>query len=128
MKKLAFVFMLLFGFLIMAVDATAATKAVSDKKKTYTEDEFISAFNGKMKKYLIEKLGQPARKTQSVRPAGASSILGSVPMKEDKSKPQNIEIWYYRNIVRYDAKNTYKEVEVTILNDRCSSVAFFNSR
>lgn len=115
---------------MLAIEASAATGKTNsaDKKKVYTEDEFIRTFNGKIKTYLVEKLGQPVRKTQSVRPAGASSILGSVPMKEDKSKPQNIEIWYYKNIVRYDAKNTYNAVEVTILNDRCSSVAFFNDK
>lgn len=94
--------------------------------KTYTEDEFLSGFSGKSKKVIIEKLGQPARKELSVKPTNAENVVGQ---KEDsKSKRVNIEMWYYKNLVKYDPKRTYKETEVTLVNDRVMNIAFFNNK
>ena len=94
--------------------------------KTYTEDEFLTSFSGKTKKVVIDKLGTPIRKELSVKPTNAETVVGQ---KEDsKSKRVNIEMWYYKNIVKYDAKRTYKETEVTIVNDRVMNIAFFNNK
>lgn len=94
--------------------------------KTYTEDEFLSGFSGKSKKVIIEKLGQPVRKELSVKPTNAENVVGQ---KEDnKSKRVNIEMWYYKNLVKYDRKKTYKETEITLVNDRVMNIAFFNNK
>lgn len=94
--------------------------------KTYTEDEFLTGFSGKSKKIIIEKLGQPTRKELSVKPTNAENVIGQ---KEDsKSKRVNIEMWYYKNLVKSDPKRTYKETEVTLVNDRVMNIAFFNNR
>ncbi len=94
--------------------------------KTYTEDEFLNNFSGKSKKVIIEKLGAPARKELSVKPTNAENIVGQ---KEDsKAKRVNIEMWYYKNLVKYDPKRTYKETEVTLVNDRVMNIAFFNNK
>ena len=82
--------------------------------------------SGKTKKVVIDKLGTPIRKELSVKPTNAETVVGQ---KEDsKSKRVNIEMWYYKNIVKYDAKRTYKETEVTIVNDRVMNIAFFNNK
>ena len=94
--------------------------------KTYTEDEFLSGFSGKSKKVVLEKLGQPSRKQLSVKPTNAENVVGQ---KEDaKSKRVNIEMWYYKNLVKYDPKRTYKETEVTLVNDRVMNIGFFNNK
>lgn len=105
----------------------AATKATG-KSKTYTEDEFISVFQGKSRKVISEKLGSPVKKEQSVKPSGADSMLIGKVKSEEKSKPVNVEMWYYKNIVRYDPKRTYSETELTFVNDRLMNIAFFNNR
>lgn len=104
---------------IASLSAIASTK-------TYTEDEFLTAFSGKSKKVIVEKLGMPARKELSVKPTNAENVVGQ---KEDgKSKRVNIEMWYYKNLVKYDPKRTYKETEVTLVNDRVMNIAFFNNK
>jgi len=105
----------------------AAAKAAG-KSRTYTEDEFITAFQGKSRKVISEKLGLPAKKEQSVKPTGADGMLAGKVKAEEKSKPVNVEMWYYKNIVRYDPKRTYKETELTFVNDRLMNIAFFNNR
>jgi len=47
---------------------------------------------------------------------------------ESKSKPVKVEMWYYKNIVKYDPKRTYKETEITFVNDKAMNIAFFNNR
>ena len=96
--------------------------------KTYTEDEFITAFQGKSRRVITDKLGSPVKKEQSVKPTGADSMLVGKVKSEEKSKPVNVEMWYYKNIVKYDPKRTYKETELTFVNDRLMNIAFFNSR
>lgn len=103
--------------------------AAPPKNTTYTEDEFLNQFSGKSKKVISEKLGNPVKKELSVKPTGASGMLGAVAATEDKkSKPVKVEMWYYKNLVKYDAKRTYKETEITFVNDRAMNIAFFNNR
>jgi hypothetical protein len=95
--------------------------------KTYTEDEFLDSFSGKSKKAVEAKLGAPAKKQLSVKPTNAGSVIGK--NVEDKNqKPVKVEMWYYKNIVKYDQKRTYKETEITFVNDRVMNIGFFNNR
>jgi hypothetical protein len=97
-------------------------------KKTYTEDQFLSAFSGKSKALITQKLGAPFKKDASVKPQGASSFLNRVGADEKGSKRVNVEMWYYKNLVKYDATRTYKETEITFVNDKVMNIAFFNNR
>jgi hypothetical protein len=108
--------------------ALASQVSAAPAKKTYTEDEFIGSFSGKSKKVVVDKLGQPFKKELSVKPSGASTVLMRAGADEKKSKPVKVEMWYYRNIVKYDPKRTYKETEVTLVNDKVMNIAFFNNR
>ena len=99
--------------------------AESAAKKSYTEVEFLRAFSGKSRKAVSEVLGDPAKREQSVRPSNAAKVIGK-PM--DTSKPVNVEMWYYKDIVSYEPKKTYKMTELTFVNDRCMNIAFFNNR
>lgn len=96
--------------------------------KTYTEDQFLDTFSGKTKKLVTAKLGAPFKKELSVKPAGAAGFLGKVGADEKNSKRVNVEMWYYKNIVKYDPKRTYKETEITFVNDKVMNIAFFNNR
>ncbi|MDP8567147.1 hypothetical protein [Methylophilus aquaticus] len=96
--------------------------------KTYGESEFIDSFSGKSKKVVEEKLGKPVRKQQSVKPTNASNMIAGMGQQEKNSKPVQVEMWYYKNLVKYDKKNTYKETEVTFVNDRVMNIGFFNNR
>jgi hypothetical protein len=108
--------------------STLGTVYAAPKNNTYTENEFLNQFSGKSKKVITEKLGNPAKKELSVKPTGASSMIGAVAVEDKKSKPVKVEMWYYKNIVKYDAKRTYKETEITFVNDRVMNIAFFNNR
>jgi hypothetical protein len=96
--------------------------------KTYTEDEFLNNFSGKSKKVIVDKLGAPAKKQLSVKPTNASTMLAGKVKEESTSKPVKVEMWYYKNLVKYDPKRTYKETEITFVNDRVNGIAFFNNR
>lgn len=96
--------------------------------KTYTEDEFLNNFSGKSKKVIVDRLGAPAKKELSVKPTNASTIIGRNVDGEKGQKPVKVEMWYYHNIVTYDKKRTYKETEITFVNDRAMNIAFFNNR
>jgi len=110
----------------------AATMSVAHaappKKGGYTEDEFLSAFSGKTKKVISEKLGEPAKKELSVKPTGASVMMQKAGADDKNSKPVKVEMWYYKNLVKYDPKRTYKETEITFVNDVAMNIAFFNNR
>jgi hypothetical protein len=110
----------------LAIGLFAASSAFA-AGKTYTEDEFLDAFGGKTKKLITAKLGAPAKKELSVKPSNASSVTGK-DVDDKSSKPVKVEMWYYTNIVRYDPKRTYKETEITFVNDRVMNIAFFNNR
>jgi len=107
---------------------TGAVQAAPANKKTYSEDEFLNAFSGKSKKVITAKLGAPLKKELSVRPSGASSMIGAAGVEDKKSKRVAVEMWYYKNLVSYDPKHTYKETEITFVNDRAMNIAFFNNR
>lgn len=112
--------------LLLSVSLVQANAA--DNKKTYTEDQFLNTFSGKSKKVISDKLGKPFKKEMSVKPQGASGFLGKVGADEKNSKRVNVEMWYYKNIVNYDPKRTYKETEITFVNDKAMNIAFFNNR
>ena len=110
------------------VTTGGAVQAAPANKKTYTEDEFLNAFSGKSKKVITAKLGAPVKKELSVRPSGASGMIGAAGVEDKKSKRVAVEMWYYKNLVSYDPKHTYKETEITFVNDRAMNIAFFNNR
>lgn len=119
----------LLSFVMAAcIFATFSIANASPPKKTYTEDEFLNTFSGKSKKVVADKLGQPFKKELSVKPAGANTMLLKAGADEKNSKPVKVEMWYYKNIVKYDPKHTYKEIEVTLVNDKVMNIAFFNNR
>ena len=95
--------------------------------KTYTEDEFITNFSGKTKKTITDKLGKPTKTALSVKPSNAGQVTGKN-VDDKTSKPVKVEMWYYKNVVKYDPKRTYKETELTFVNDRVMNIAFFNNR
>ena len=112
---------------VMTVSVSAEPKGKS-ANKTYTEDEFITAFQGKSRKAISASLGAPVKKEQSVKPTGADGMLVGKVKAEEKSKPVNVEMWYYKNVVQYAPKKTYKQTELTFVNDRCMNIAFFNEK
>lgn len=104
---------------------SGATLADTEKAgKTYTEQKFLKEFSGKTRKQVAEKLGQPGKKAQSVKPVGGDAMLTSVAQGEKKSV--NVEMWYYAHLVTYDGKRTYKSTELTFVNDRVQNIGFFN--
>src|SRR5689334_22836191 len=106
------------GLSMVAMQVSAESKGKL-AAKTYTEDEFISAFQGKSRKAISTALGAPAKKEQSTKPTGADAMLAGKVKAEEKSKPVNVEMWYYKNVVSYAPKKTYKQTELTFVNDRC---------
>jgi hypothetical protein len=117
------------GLTMVALLSGLSSVAMADggtkgKGKTFSETEFLTTFSGKTKKQVVDKLGQPVKKELSSKPSNAESFIGQ---PTDTSKPSNVEMWYYANNVKYDAKHTYKTTEITFLNDRCTNIAFFNN-
>ena len=98
------------------------------ESKTYTENEFLNNFSGKSKKVVLAALGEPAKKQLSVKPTNAEKVTGKNFKENKDSKPVKVEMYYYKNIVKYDPKNTYKETEITFVNDRVMNIAFFNNK
>lgn len=118
------------GFMAATMLAGAmigSTVEAAPKAKSYDELSFLKAFSGKSRKQVAALLGQPLKKEQSVKPSNADSFVAKAG-KEDKSRPVNVEMWYYANIVKYDATRTYKSTEMTFVNDRCQNIAFFNNK
>ena len=112
----------------LAFGAMAETnKAAGKKKRVYTEEQFLNACSNKSRKQITDMLGAPAKKAQSVKPTNAESMIAKAGTV-DKNKRVNVEMWYYNNIVTYDGKRTYKEAELTFVNDRVQNVGFFNNR
>ena len=118
-KKLLFIFIALgFSFQVLA-----------EGKKLYTENEFLDAFGAKSKEKVLQILGEPARKEMSVKPSNASSVIGRPTEKGvGSSNRVNIEMWYYNNLVKSDAKNTWKQTELTIMTGKVNNIGFFNNR
>lgn len=103
-----------------SVFAASATQA----KKIYKEIEFIQVFKGKNQKFVLETLGKPARKQSPVKPNNADGYVGkAVP---SNIKAEVIEMWYYPNLVSYNSKQTFKQTEVTFINDVVSNMTFVN--
>lgn len=123
-KKLSFS-LVTAAFLTATLSSAHAGAA---NKNTYTEDQFLNSFSGKSQKLITEKLGAPDKKEQSVKPAGASTFMAKAGAEDKNSKPVKVEMWYYHNIVKYDPKHTYKETEITFVNERAMNIAFFNNR
>jgi hypothetical protein len=99
--------------------------------KVYPENEFINSFSGKSMKVVSEKLGKPTKIEHSVKPSNAGAMTGSIAggnVDDKSSKPVKVEMWYYKNLVKYDAKHTYSETEITFVNDRVMNIAFFNNK
>ena len=113
---------------VMLVTVSLSQVNAASAGKTYTEDQFLNSFSGKTKKVISDKLGAPFKKELSVKPAGASGFLGKVGADEKDSKRVNVEMWYYKNLVKYDPKHAYKETEITFVNDKVMNIAFFNNR
>ncbi|MEE9331281.1 MAG: hypothetical protein V3U89_03520 [Methylophilaceae bacterium] len=113
--------------LALTIATFAFVGLASAAGKIYTENEFLDSFSGKSKKVVMNKLGKPVKTQLPVKPANAEKITGK---KFDKaqSKKVKIEMWYYKGIVRYDPKHTYKEVEITFVNNRVGNIAFFNNK
>ena len=112
----------------MLVTVSLSQVNAASASKTYTEDQFLNSFSGKTKKVISDKLGAPFKKELSVKPAGATGFLGKVGADEKDSKRVNVEMWYYKNLVKYDPKHAYKETEITFVNDKVMNIAFFNNR
>ena len=106
----------------------ASTVFAAGAVKTYTENEFLNNFSGKTKTVVTSKLGEPAKKELSVKPSNASTMVGGKDAEGANSKKVKIEMWYYKNIVKYDSKHTYKETEITFVNDHVLNIAFFNNK
>jgi hypothetical protein len=99
----------------------------AEQKRVFTEDEFISLFSGKPKSRVLKYLGKPDTTDIAIKPKGASSVLGRPTVdKKNPNKKSKIEMWYYNHIVEYSPKKTYTKVELTLVNDRCVNIAFFN--
>lgn len=122
-KTLSISIAMLAGLAMLSTSSLA--EPAPAKKSSYTEVEFLRAFSGKSRKVVSEKLGLPSKKEQSVKPSNAAGMVGQ-PM--DTSKPVNVEMWYYKNIVQYEPKKLYKVTELTFVNDRCMNIAFFNNK
>lgn len=114
----------LIGSVVLGMLATSQSFAAG---KTYTEDEFLTNFSGKTKKAVSATLGKPVKTQLSVKPSNAAAVTGKN-LDDKKNKPVKVEMWYYSNIVKYDPKRTYKEIELTFVNDRVMNIAFFNNR
>ncbi len=114
------------GLIVGLLAATSGFAAGA--AKIYTENEFLDKFSGKTKTVITEKLGAPAKKELSVKPTNASAMVGGKDVDDGKSKKVKVEMWYYKNIVKYDPKHTYKETEITFVNDRVLNIAFFNNK
>ena len=111
--------------LVVSMLASASVIAAT---KVYTENQFLDNFQGKSKKVVSEKLGSPIKKQLAVKPTNAGAVTGQNVEGQKGSKPVKVEMWYYKNNVRYDQKRTYKETEITFVNDRVMNIAFFNNR
>lgn len=117
--------LLVAGILLASIMVTAPVMA-EPKKTTYTEEEFLNAFGNKTRSVVAKQLGEPLKKEQSVKPSNASTVIGRPTDKQ--GKPDEVEMWYYKDLVKYDPKRTYKTIELTFVNDRCVNIAFFNNR
>lgn len=106
-------------FAFVSINAYAA-------KTTYSEEDFLRSFSGKSNKVVLDKLGAPDKKEQSVKPTNANAMIAG--KGKESSKPVNVEMWYYNGRVNYAPQKTYKFTELTFVNGRCMNIAFFNNK
>lgn len=86
--------------------------------------EFIQVFKGKNQKFVLKTLGKPMNKKNPVKPNNAEGYVGkAIP---SNSKVEVIEMWYYPNLVSYNSKQTFKQTEITFINDVVSNMTFVN--
>ena len=116
----------LFFTVLLSVLFLATGYAGETKKRTFTEDEFISVFSGKPKARVVKYIGEPDNKEIAIKPKGAQGVVGSKVRVEDAKQKDRVEMWYYNNIVEYSPGKTYKFVEITMINDRVVNLGFFN--
>ena len=116
----------LFFTVLLSVLFLANGYAGETKKRTFTEDEFISVFSGKPKARVVKYIGEPDNKEIAIKPKGAQGVVGSKVRVEDAKQKDKVEMWYYNNIVEYSPGKTYKFVEITMINDRVVNLGFFN--
>lgn len=118
----------LFKFLsALLLSCMVSINAISEDKRVFSEDEFISIFSGKPKSRVLKYLGEPDKKNIAIKPKGANSVVGSrLKVDQNKKDKAKVEMWYYNNIVQYSPKKTYKFVELTLMNDRIVNIGFFN--
>lgn len=115
---------------LIAVGILLSGNVMASKAKTFSEEEFLKSFSGKSNKVVTAVIGQPFKKELSVKPKDADSMVSMTAAASAKApqKPVKVEMWYYKNIVKYDKKNTYKMTELTFVNDRCMNIGFFNNK
>ena len=116
----------LFFTVLLSVLFLATGYAGETKKRTFTEDEFISVFSGKPKALVVKYIGEPDNKEIAIKPKGAQGVVGSKVRVEDAKQKDKVEMWYYNNIVEYSPGKTYKFVEITMINYRVVNLGFFN--
>jgi len=113
---------------VFADDAVKTSKHSKKKSagKTYNEIEFIKMFSHKNRQQVSEALGKPVEIAQASKPSDAERSVASMGQSVDQTKVDHVEMWYYKNLVRVDAKRTYNKTELTFVNDNCQNIAYFN--
>lgn len=113
---------------VFADDAVKTTKPSKKRSagKTYNEVEFIKMFSYKSRQQVSEALGKPVEIAQASKPSDAERSVASMGQQMDQAKVDHVEMWYYKNLVRSDAKHTYNKTELTFVNDKCQNIAYFN--
>ena len=112
-----------------AEEGTSKKKSSKTASKVYNEGEFIKLFSNKTRQQVTDVLGKPATMNQGRPPSDEEASMATLGQKAERNKKNDsIEMWYYKNIVRYDPKHTYSKIELTFVNDRCQNVAYFNEK
>jgi hypothetical protein len=109
----------------VAADAGKKTSQKKAGKKVYEEASFVKLISNKSKQQITDLLGAPVSKAQASKPSGAEAAVQKFGTL-DNTKKDSVEMWYYKNLVKSDAKHTFSKVELTFVNDRCQNVAYFN--
>ncbi len=124
MKVNRFSKVLMLCALVLGVGNLSMPSAIAAEKKTYTEQEFLSSFSGKTRKVVMDTLGKPARKEQSIKPSNTDQVLAD--KNVGSANADQIEMWYYNERVSYAPNKTFKFTELTFANDKCVNITFFN--
>lgn len=124
MKVNRFSKVLMLCALVLGISNLNTPSAIAAEKKTYTEQEFLSSFSGKTRKVVMDTLGKPARKEQSIKPSNTDQVLAD--KNVGSANADQIEMWYYNERVSYAPNKTFKFTELTFANDKCVNITFFN--